>query len=110
MNPIKSEAELRETLTRLMRYANTLSPRKLDEPIDPIVNDAIEDTVKYITRQHERELVEARVDENNMYIKELTRHYFPAGPSERHIPLVQFHERIAQLKQSTTNPTNGEEK
>ena len=46
-----------------------------------------------------KELVaEARLDENNMYIRELTRHYFPSSPSEPHIPLVQFHERIAELK------------
>ena len=46
-------------------------------------------------KKHE---LEARIDENNMYIRELTRHYFPSGPSEPHIPLVQFHERIAELK------------
>ena len=40
---------------------------------------------------------QARIDENNMYIKELTRHHFPAGRGEPHIPLVQFHERIAEL-------------
>ena len=46
-----------------------------------------------------KELVlEARIDENNMYIRELTRHYFPSGPGEPHIPLIQFHERIAELK------------
>ena len=46
-----------------------------------------------------KELVaEARINENNMYIRELTRHYFPSGPGEPHIPLVQFHERIAELK------------
>ena len=46
-----------------------------------------------------KELVaEARINENNMYIRELPRHYFPSGPGEPHIPLVQFHERIAELK------------
>ena len=46
-----------------------------------------------------KELVaEARINENNIYIRELPRHYFPSGPGEPHIPLVQFHERIAELK------------
>ena len=49
-----------------------------------------------LVEQRERE---ARTEENSMYIKEVTRHYFPSGPSEPHIPLVQFHERIAELKQ-----------
>lgn len=51
-----------------------------------------------ITADRKRVALEARLDENNMYIRELTRHYFPSSPSEPHIPLVQFHERIAELK------------
>lgn len=51
-----------------------------------------------IAADRKRVALEARIDENNMYIRELTRHYFPSSPSEPHIPLVQFHERIAELK------------
>ena len=51
-----------------------------------------------ITADRKRVELEARIDENNMYIRELTRHYFPSSPSEPHIPLVQFYERIAELK------------
>ena len=47
---------------------------------------------------HNKHELEARINENNMYIRELTRHYFPSGYGEPHIPLVQFHERIAELK------------
>ena len=52
-------------------------------------------------KKHE---LQARIEENSMYIKEVTRHYFPSGPSEPHIPLVQFHERIAELKQELEKP------
>ena len=52
----------------------------------------------FITADRKRVALEARINENNMYIRELTRHYFPSGPGEPHIPLVQFHERIAELK------------
>ena len=54
--------------------------------------------MQLITADRKRVELEARIDENNMYIRELTRHYFPSSPSEPHIPLVQFYERIAELK------------
>lgn len=54
--------------------------------------------MELITADRKRVALEARIDENNMYIRELTRHYFPSSPSEPHIPLVQFYERIAELK------------
>lgn len=50
----------------------------------------IEDFYRY-------KMLEARIAENNMYIKELTRHHFPAGLKVPHIPLVQFYERIDEL-------------
>ena len=56
-------------------------------------NSLIKELEAIITAQ----INQARIDENNMYIKELTRHHFPAGRGEPHIPLVQFHERIAEL-------------
>ena len=56
-----------------------------------------EEPMQAILDWHNKRKLEARIDENNMYIRELTRHYFPSGPSEPHIPLVQFHERIAAL-------------
>lgn len=40
-----SEDELRDLVIRVMRYANLLSPRKLNEPVDPMVNYAIGGTV-----------------------------------------------------------------
>lgn len=40
---------------------------------------------------------EARIAENTMYLTERDRHYF-SSPDERHIPLVQFEERIKELK------------
>lgn len=59
---------------------------------------AAHEAMQLITADRKRVALEARLDENNMYIRELTRHYFPSGPSNPHIPLVQFHERIAELK------------
>ena len=64
----------------------------------PAYGLAWHETKQAITSLIQELVAEARLDENNMYIRELTRHYFPSGPSEPHIPLVQFHERIAELK------------
>ena len=62
---------------------------------DTVHNRVLADGIKRWRKKHE---LEARIDENNMYIRELTRHYFPSAPGEPHIPLIQFHERIAELK------------
>ena len=64
----------------------------------PAYGLAWHEIMQLITAERKRAELEARLDENNMYIRELTRHYFPSSPSEPHIPLVQFHERIAELK------------
>ena len=56
------------------------------------------DIKQAITSLIAQQVREARIDENQMYIRELSRHYYPAGPDEPHIPLVQFHERIAELE------------
>lgn len=45
----------------------------------------------------QQEIAKARIDENEMYMQEADRHYFPAGMSDPYIPLVQFHERIGEL-------------
>ena len=63
-------------------------------PLNTFTGTTQDELVEFINQYG----VEQRVDENNMYIRELTRHYFPSSPSEPHIPLVQFHERIAELK------------
>ena len=47
----------------------------------------------------EKLLISARLDENKMYLQETNRHYFPAGPDDPHIPVVQFHERMTELQQ-----------
>jgi hypothetical protein len=36
---------LKEQVIRLMRYANGLTPHKLEEPLDPIVEGCIDDNV-----------------------------------------------------------------
>ena len=77
------------------------SPEEMPELYDKLealssgLTEAIQ---KLITADRKRVELEARIDENNMYIRELTRHYFPSGPNEPYIPLVQFHERIYELK------------
>ena len=50
-----------------------------------------------ITDWHKQEIAKARINENEMYMQEADRHYFPAGPNDPYIPLVQFHERIGEL-------------
>lgn len=77
------------------------SPEEMPELYDKLealssgLTEAIQ---KLITADRKRVALEARLDENDMYIRESTRHYFPSGPDEPHIPLVQFHERIYELK------------
>ena len=51
-------SKLREQLLRLMRYANTLTPYKLDEPLDPFVDDAFSETEKAIRQAVGEELLE----------------------------------------------------
>ena len=65
------------------KFDNELSPAKAKQALTSLIKELV---------------AEARLNENNMYIRELPRHYFPSGPGEPHIPLVQFHERIAELK------------
>lgn len=91
MTSTKQDKELRELLYTLLKT----DPRADTYVIPYRVMDIF---VDFITADRKRVALEARIDENNMYIRELTRHYFPSSPSEPHIPLVQFHERIAELK------------
>ena len=86
MTPEEQDKEIRKEIISILRDS------KLD-----IVDDA-DDIMQLITADRKRVALEARINENNMYIRELPRHYFPSGPGEPHIPLVQFHERIAELK------------
>lgn len=51
-------SKLREQLLRLMRYSNTLTPYKLDEPLDPLVDDALSDTEKAIKQAVGEEMLE----------------------------------------------------
>lgn len=41
--------DLREEIVRFARYCNTLTPYKLDEPLDPMVNEAINDLESLFT-------------------------------------------------------------
>ena len=50
-----------------------------------------------ILNWHNKQIAKARISENEMYLQEADRHYFPAGPNDPYIPLVQFHERIGEL-------------
>ena len=81
---------------------------RLEEILDNMLSEQVlvhkigqkpfDDAVAAITSLIKELVAEARINENNIYIRELPRHYFPSGPGEPHIPLVQFHERIAELK------------
>ena len=92
MTPTEQDKELREKLTKLISQDGWVDTQEVD------VDGQVNELVAIITADRKRVALEARLDENNMYIRELTRHYFPSSPSEPHIPLVQFHERIAELK------------
>ena len=72
-----------------------------------VVEKNVVDTKQAITSLIKELVAEARINENNMYIRELPRHYFPSGPGEPHIPLVQFHERIAELKAEKEEEEDG---
>ena len=91
MTSTKQDKELREAILLEFKNVHRLAPADYTENCTNIV-------MQLITADRKRVALEARLDENNMYIRELTRHYFPSSPSEPHIPLVQFHERIAELK------------
>ena len=41
---------LKELLIRFARYANTLTPYKLDEPLDPMVEDSIDDMAVLLSK------------------------------------------------------------
>ena len=92
MTPTEQDKELREKLTKLISQDGWVDTQEVD------VDGQVNELVAIITADRKRVALEARIDENNMYIRELTRHYFPSGPGKPHIPLVQFHERIAELK------------
>ena len=95
MTPTEQDNELREAICDAMHvYPEELKYRLPNS----FGNSELEAIMQLITADRKRVALEARIDENNMYIRELTRHYFPSSPSEPHIPLVQFHERIAELK------------
>ena len=87
-------------------YCGNVTPTEQDKELRGQIDswsygkysDRIDELLDLITADRKRVALEARINENNMYIRELTRHYFPSGPGEPHIPLVQFHERIAELK------------
>ena len=109
MTPTEQDKELREKLSTLVHlhhygFCENIVSRCYKAPqkywTQECKNRAkqYEDKlVAFITADRERVALEARINENNMYIRELPRHYFPSGPGEPHIPLVQFHERIAEL-------------
>lgn len=103
MTPTEQAKELREKVAAIIEYWDFSSLQDEDTRIERLKNEIMQ-LITTLQRQHERELVEARIDENNMYIKETERHYFPSGLNEPHIPLVQFYERISEL----TNNQKGE--
>jgi hypothetical protein len=43
-------------------------------------------------------VLNAKITENKMYLTQTTRHYFPAGVNDPHIPVAQFNERIEELE------------
>lgn len=48
--------------------------------------------------QREALAIEERIKENQLYLTEKNRHYYPASPIDPYIPLVQFAERISELQ------------
>ena len=89
VTPTEQDKELRKAIEEIIiadDYSHGVHMKTIDK------------MEKLITADRKRVALEARINENNMYIRELPRHYFPSGPGEPHIPLVQFHERIAELK------------
>lgn len=60
---MKSEATLREKMWRFAKYCNAISPRKLNDPKDPIVGGAINDFADQILKLIEAEKLEARLEQ-----------------------------------------------
>lgn len=103
MTPTEQDKELRRAIVYYrIKCDYYLSDRDegviSQEEYETAISSELDSVVELFTADRKRVAMEARLDENNMYIRELTRHYFPSSPSEPHIPLVQFHERIAELK------------
>ena len=92
VTPTEQDKELHELVDKFINDIAVL------RPYTRVTKEAKRRLAQLITADRKRVALEARINENNMYIRELPRHYFPSGPGEPHIPLVQFHERIAELK------------
>lgn len=54
----------------------------------------VEPTILSLIQEAE---LKGRIEENNMYLKDTSRHYYPSMPNEPHIPLVQFRTRLKEL-------------
>ena len=95
MTPTEQEMKLQEAICNAMH----IHPEELQYSLpNSFGKSELEAIMQLITADRKCVALETRLDENNMYIRELTRHYFPSGPDEPYIPLVQFHERIAELR------------
>lgn len=103
-----SEAELTLAIRRILSEPKILSiSYSTDVPAakgyasakisTELVDSATSSIVAVIDSHIQQEIAKARIDENEMYMQEAGRHYFPAGPNDPYIPLVQFHERIGEL-------------
>ena len=68
MTTDNTQAELDEIILRLARYANTLTPYKLDEPIDPIVADGLAEVKQALLDWHTKrvERVLDRLEQENI--------------------------------------------
>ena len=62
------------------------------------VSETREVFMRWLEADRKKHELQARTDENRLYLQGVERHYFPASPSDPYIPLVQFSERIEALK------------
>ena len=56
-----NQSDLDEIILRLARYANTLTPYKLDVPIDPLTADGLAEAKQLIIDWHQQEIAKARI-------------------------------------------------
>lgn len=54
---MSNQSDLDEIILRLARYANTLTPYKLDVPIDPLTADGLAETKQLILDWHNNQVL-----------------------------------------------------
>jgi hypothetical protein len=103
-HPKPDKEPLKQQLLKLARYANTLTPYKLDEPLDPIVEAAIDALAGELQQQHEAEVLSALINELESFWQLGAEH----GIDNR---IEELTEQLAHLKQQQQERgTDGEEK